>query len=418
MTKMERTKSQAISKRMVWDAYKLVKANKGASGVDGIGWDEFDSNLSKNLYKLWNRMASGSYFPKGVKEVLIDKGGGKTRSLGIPTITDRIAQKVVSEYLEPRLEEIFHDSSYGYRPGRSQHQALARTRENCFKYGWVIDLDIKGFFDNLNHDSLLKLVNHHAPEKWVVMYITRWLKAEVFRNNGQIELNELGTPQGGVISPLLANLFLHYAFDRWMFKHFPNIKFERYADDIIVHCSDEEQAKTILIQIRTRLEECKLSLNLEKSKIVYCRDGRKRRSAQGFSDRFTFLGFEFKSRRCVRASGKAFTGFTPAISPKSVKRIKKIIRQLAIHRWTPMSIEEIAVFLNPRIRGWLNYYGKFRRGELNILFRFLNYRIQKWILNKYKITSLKKGVIKYRQFISCDQNLFVHWKAGFVLAYD
>lgn len=415
---MEETKSQPISKRMVWDAYKLVKANKGSGGIDGIEWKEFDANLTKYLYKLWNRMTSGSYFPKGVKEVLISKGEGKTRSLGIPTILDRIAQMVVKQYLEPRLEAIFHNSSYGYRPGRSPHQALAKTRENCFKYGWVIDLDIKGFFDNINHSKLLQVVSLHANEKWVLMYISRWLKADVHRVSGEVETRIVGTPQGGVISPLLANLFLHYAFDHWMLWHFPNIKFERFADDIIIHCSDESQAKTILKQVKNRLQDCNLFLNLDKSKIVFCRGGRRRSSAPGHLDRFTFLGLEFKSRRCVASKGKAWTCFTPAISPKSIKRIKKFIRDAGIHRWTPLSLKDTADFLNPRIRGWLNYYGVFRKGELHFLFRFLNFRIQKWMMNKFKITGKNLVTIKYRNFIEDNPEFFVHWKAGFIYAYD
>jgi len=273
---MIKTRSYVISKFVVWEAYKRVKANKGSSGVDGESLEVFEKDLKNNLYRLWNRMSSGSYFPPPVKLVEINKKSGGKRPLGIPTVTDRIAQMVVKMTLEPKLEPCFHADSYGYRPGKSAIEAVGKVRERCWRYNWVIDLDIKGFFDNLNHDLLKLALEKHRPEKWVMLYIERWLKAPVQQLDGSLNERTKGTPQGGVISPLLANLYLHYAMDEWLRIKHPDTPFERYADDSVVHCRTEREAKETLQSLKERLLQCGLELHPEKTKIVYCKDDDRR----------------------------------------------------------------------------------------------------------------------------------------------
>ncbi len=273
---MNRAKPFSIAKREVWEAYKRVKANKGAAGIDEQSIEAFEEDLSNNLYKLWNRMSSGSYFPPPVRRVDIPKPDGRTRSLGIPTVTDRIAQMVVKQCLEPTMEPYFHPDSYGYRPGKLAIEAVGQARRRCWRYNWVIDLEIKSFFDSIDHELLMCAVCKHTSCKWVKLYIERWLKAPTQLADGTLIEREKGTPQGSVISPLLSNLFLHYAFDKWMGRELAGVPFERYADDVICHCVSEKQAKFALRAIRQRLSECRLELHPEKTKIVYCKDNRRR----------------------------------------------------------------------------------------------------------------------------------------------
>ena len=408
---MSETKPIPVSKRMVWEAYKKVKANKGAAGVDGENLKKFEEKLADNLYKVWNRLASGTYFPPPVKEVEIPKADGKIRKLGIPTVGDRVAQMVVKDYLEPRMEAIFHENSYGYRPHRNAHEALTKARRNCWLYSWVIDMDIKGFFDNINHEKLLLAIDKHVDEKWVKMYIKRWLTAPVQNKAGELILKEgKGTPQGGVISPLLANLFLHYAFDQWLTLHFKGVKFERYADDIIVHCSSKEQAEKILECIGKRMQECGLELHPEKTKIVYCKDHK--RTGNHENVKFDFLGFTFKPRPSKTKDGFMFLGFDLAMSSKAGKRILLALRQSQFFRWTTTTIEGIAAELNPQLRGWLNYYGKFRPSNMTYIFRKFHKRLIKWMQNKYK--SLRGKIWKTYGMLKRIQKeqpgLFEHWK--------
>jgi RNA-directed DNA polymerase len=411
---MNESKSLPITKEMVWKSYQKVKANKGSAGIDKESIEMFDAKLSDNLYKLWNRLSSGSYFPPAVKEVEIPKGRGKVRKLGIPTVSDRIAQMVVKEYLEPNLDPIFHKSSFGYRPGKSAHQALEQAKMNCRTYDMVIDLDIKGFFDELDHELLLLALQKHTKEKWVLMYVQRWLTAKVQKHDGKQQARTVGTPQGGVISPLLSNLFLHYCFDKWMEINFPKLQFERYADDIIVHCRTPEQASHVLSRIEKRLADCKLRVHPEKTKLVYCRDSnRYRRTYPRVS--FTFLGFTFKPRYCKSKEGNLFYSFTPAISREAVKKINTAIKKLEIHRMTETKIEVIANMLNPSIRGWINYYGKFRKSELQKIFYVLNNRLFKWVRRKYKQykTNIMGAIWWLRRVAKANPNLFVHWQHGF-----
>jgi group II intron reverse transcriptase/maturase len=412
---MMQTKSIPISKQMVWEAYKKVKANKGSAGIDGISLEMFDEKLSGNLYKIWNRLTSGSYFPPPVKEVEIPKKDGNTRKLGIPTISDRIAQMVIKNHIEVRIDKQFHKNSYGYRPLRSAHDALEQVRKNCRNYDWVIDLDIKGFFDNIDHALLIIIIDKHVEEMWIKMYLMRWLKMPVLKVDGELRQNNgKGTPQGGVISPLLANLFLHYVFDKWLEINHPTVSFVRYADDAIVNCSSKEEAETILVALNARMIKCKLQLHPDKTKIVYCKDYRRREKYKNV--KFDFLGYSFQPRPTKsKRDSKLFLGFDLAISSESRKRIIKEITRTCFHRWSTATPEEIAKLLNPKIRGWINYYGRYRRNELSKVFRKLDYRLTKWIRNRYKrIGTRIRDAYKYLKKIRLSNPiLFAHWAVGF-----
>jgi len=322
---MPEAKPYNIPKQLVWDAYQRVKANRGAAGVDGESLAAFEQDLKGNLYKVWNRMSSGSYFPLPVRLVEIPKDNGGTRPLGIPTVADRVAQTVVKMVLEPLVEPAFHPDSYGYRPGKSALDAVGVARKRCWDADWVIDLDIKAFFDSLSHDLVERAVAHHIEVPWVRLYIARWLRAPVQKPDGTLEQRTKGTPQGGVISPLLANLFLHYAFDGWMQRNFPSIRFERYADDAIVHCGSERQARGVLEAIRGRFEQCGLELHPVKTRIVYCKDDDRAGEYEHIT--FDFLGYTFQPRRAKNRWGKYFVSFLPAISTKAAKAIRKTIRE-------------------------------------------------------------------------------------------
>lgn len=409
------TKSIPISRQMVWEAYKKVRANKGSSGVDNVSMEEFDVSRAKYLYKLWNRMASGSYFPPPVKEVEIPKKDGKIRKLGIPTISDRVGQMVIKMFIEPRLEKIFSNNSYGYRPNKNAHQALASVRYNCWKTDWVIDLDIKGFFDNINHDKLMLAVEKHVPENWIRLYIQRWLEMPVLTKSGElIQKQGKGTPQGGVISPLLANLFLHYAFDKWLEKTDGTTNFTRYADDVIVHCKSKVHAERTLNAIRLRMNMVSLELHPEKTKIVYCRDFR--RKGKHPIVKFDFLGYSFQPRSAKsKKTGKLFLGYDCAISISSRKRISDKLEDLRIETLSFKSIVGIAQYLNPMIRGWVNYYGRFRGYVLSKVFQLLRKRLVRWAMKRYKRykTSLNRAYRWLERVRIQYPYLFYHWQVGY-----
>lgn len=379
---MEQTKSFEISKRTFWEAYKLVRRNKGAAGVDGMTLEKLAAKEKDLLYKLWNRISSGSYMPNAVFRVEIPKKNGGTRPLGIPTVLDRIAQMTARLYLELILEKQFHPDSYGYRPNKSAHQALKITRQRCWRYDWVIDLDIKGFFDTINHDLLLKAVAHHKPPAWVQLYVERWLKTLAKSADGEVIERTEGTPQGGVISPILANLFLHYAFDKWMVRNNPDNPFARYADDIVIHCHSKGEAEKLLEEIKSRLSECKITVHPDKTVIVYCKNDN-RKGDYSLTD-FEFLGFTFRPRHAKNKNGQYFVSFSPAISKKAVASIKKTIRELKIHTWTGQSLDIVAEKLNPKIRGWQTYYGHFRRSALSGIFDMLGKCLVKWAKNRFR----------------------------------
>ncbi len=410
---MSQPKPFAISKHSVWEAYKRVKANRGAAGVDGQSIQEFEQNLSGNLYKLWNRLASGSYMPPAVRRVEIPKASGGTRPLGIPTVADRIAQMVVKDALEPILEPCFHADSYGYRPHRSAHDALAVARQRCWETDWVLDVDIKGFFDNIDHELLMKAVIKHTDCKWITMYIRRWLTAPVQLPDGTLQARDRGTPQGGVVSPLLANLFLHYAFDTWMARTFPVIHFERYADDVVIHCKSLAQATMLRERLRERLAACKLEMSPGKTKIVYCKDGQRQGNYPEIS--FDFLGYAFRPRKSKAKDGSVSLNYLPAISGKAAKAIRQTVRDWSLHRRTPISLEEIARRVNPVVRGWVDYYGRFYRSGLVPVMAHIDLHLAKWIARKHKRVrrSLWRAYEWLRRIRRSRPDLFVHWRMAY-----
>lgn len=398
---------------MVYDSYLKVVEKDGGAGIDKQSIEMFNDHLSGNLYKIWNRMTSGSYFPPPVRTVFIPKKQGGLRPLGIPTVADRIAQGVVKAYLEPSLEAVFHDSSFGYRPGRSPHDALKQCQDNCIKSAWVIDVDIQGFFDNLSHEMLLQLVKQHTQESWVLMYVERWLKAGVEQADGTIAARTKGTPQGGVISPLLANIYLHHCFDKWMEEINPQNPFERYADDIVIHCRSKEEAEHLHSQLKLRVAAFELSLHPEKTKIVYCKNYH--RPGKHEEESFDFLSYRFQPRIKRSKFGglnKTYIVFAAAISNKAKTAIRAVIRTILLPRWAQQTMEGFAKLLNPKIRGWVNYYTRFYRQEMLRVFWYLNERIRKWIKNKYKLTSKKQVLEKYKAMQAEQPTLFYHWRLG------
>jgi len=408
--KEPKQKPFSISKWEVMEAWRQVKANQGAPGVDGQSIEKFERNLKNNLYTLWNRLSSGSYFPPPVRMVNIPKPGGGERTLGIPTVADRIAQMVAKRCMEPDLEPQFHPDSYGYRPGKSAHDALGATRQRCWWYNWVCDLDIRGFFDNIPHDLLMRAVRKHAREKWVVLYIERWLKAPSQDEQGNLIERTKGTPQGGVISPLLANLYLHYAFDRWMDSHHPGMPFERFADDIIVHGRSLAEMQRVKEAIAQRLAECGLELHPEKTKIVYCKDSDRRGTHE--HEKFTFLGYEFRPRLAKSRWGKHFVSFLPAISTKATRAIRDEIRTWKLHLRSDKTLEDLSRMFNPVVRGWLQYYGKYYRSLLHRVFDPLESALVRWACRKYK--KLKRHRRRSRHWLRRialrEPKLFAHWE--------
>jgi group II intron reverse transcriptase/maturase len=410
---LDKAKPFSISKQAVWKAFKRIKANQGAAGVDGQSIEELEKDLSNNLYKLWNRMSSGSYLPPPVRKVDIPKPDGRMRPLGIPTVADRVAQMVVKHYLEPILEPHFHPDSYGYRPGKSALDAVGIARKRCWKYHWALDLDIKSFFDTIDHELLMRAVRKHTDCKWVLLYIERWLKAPVQLVDGALADRKMGTPQGGVISPLLSNLFLHYAFDKWMGRQFPEIPFERYADDVICHCRSERQAKDLLDAIKSRLAECRLKLNLHKTRIIYCKDSYRKGSYTNES--FDFLGFTFRPRRSKTRYGKYFVNFSPAVSNKATKAMRQTIRSWNLSRRSDKSLEDFAHIFNPIIRGWMNYYGAFYKSALYRTFWNLDRLLSRWASRKYrKLRGRQRKAQQWLRRIRKRQSwLFAHWRFAY-----
>jgi RNA-directed DNA polymerase len=372
-----------IPKGLVVAAFERVKANGGAAGVDGVSMAEFEKDLRGNLYKIWNRMSSGSYFPPPVRAVEIAKPHGDgVRMLGIPAVADPVAQTVAAMVLEPVVERIFHRDSYGYRPWRSALDAVRVCRQRCWLDDWVIKLDIAKFFDSVPWDLMLKAVARHAPAPRVVLYARRWLAAPVQHPDGTVRQRDRGTPQGSPISPVLANLFLHYALDAWLAREFPRIRFERYADDMVVHCVTRKQALFIRAAIGQRLAETGLHLHPDKTTIVYCRDYRRRGPYQPAS--FDFLGYTFRPHQALSQTGAPFTVFTPAISAAALKRISREVRAWRLHRSTGHTLGDLAEAINPIVRGWMQYYGAFRRSRLYPLLRRINTYLMRWARGKYK----------------------------------
>ena len=408
-----KAKSFDISKRAVFEAWKKVRANKGAAGVDDVSVAGFEEGLENNLYKLWNRMASGAYFPPPVRRVMIPKADGGERPLGIPTVGDRVAQMVAKACLEPLVEPVFHPDSYAYRAGKSALDAVGQTRQRCWRYDWVVDLDIKGFFDNIDHALMLHAVRKHTDCKWLLLYIERWLKAPVVDAHGVVSPRDCGTPQGGVISPLLANLFLHYVFDAWMAENYPAIPFERYADDVVVHCKSQAQARFIREKITQRLRRCKLEAHPKKTKIVYCKDDD--RPGDYHAKSFDFLGYTFRPRPSKNRRGKFFVGFLPGVSVKALKRISAEIRGWRLHLKSDQSLEAIARKFNAKIRGWLTYYGAYYKSALYPVLKRLNRYLVRWVRRKYKRRKNQRRATHWlRRIARREPELFAHWRLGLV----
>lgn len=401
-----------ISKKLVWESYLRVRSRDGGPGVDGQTVEDFEQDLKGNLYRIWNRMSSGTYFPPPVKLVEIPKGDGRVRRLGVPTVADRIAQDVVRSILEPIVEPQFHCDSYGYRPGRSALDAVGKARERCWRYDWVLDLDIQAFFDTLDHRLVMRAVQRYTRCRWVLLYIERWLSAPLLLRDGSLEERKSGTPQGGVISPVLANIFMHLAFDTWMGENHSAVPFERYADDIVVHCKTETQVREVQRAIIQRLAHCRLAVHPAKTKIVYCRDSnRKGRFAE---TSFDFLGFTFRPRQALNRRGELFTSFSPAVSAKAAKAIRHTMRrQWKIARRTDKDLTDLARMFNPTIRGWVNYYGRFWRSALRSVFRPLDCALVRWAMRKYKkrFKGHKTRTWRWLSRLSVQTpGLFAHWE--------
>ena len=407
-----KAKPFVIPKQQVMQAYRLVKANAGAAGVDHQSLGDFEEDLKNNLYRLWNRMSSGSYFPPPVKAVAIPKRSGGDRILGVPTVADRVAQMVVKLQIEPDIEPHFLDDSYGYRPGKSALDAVEVTRKRCWQYDWVVEFDIKGLFDNIPHTLLLKAVRKHVSCQWALLYVERWLKAPVQQPDGRLVPRCQGTPQGGVASPLLSNLFLHYVFDAWMKRHFPGVPWCRYADDGLLHCHSLKQARELREALDQRFRECGLELHPTKTKIVFCKDSNRRGNHPVKS--FDFLGYTFRGRSTMNAKGVLFVSFSPAVSNDALKSMRALIRKSNLRNRVDRSIEDIARDFNPVLQGWINYYGRFNRSALYPFFRYFNHALRSWVMCKYKRFRAKKTRAgQYLERMAKSRpGLFAHWRCG------
>lgn len=401
-----------VPKRLIWNAWQLVKKAGGGAGIDEVSLEQYERNLSPNLYKLWNRMTSGTYFPQPVKQVAIPKAGGGVRHLGIPTVSDRIAQTAVRLSMEPTLDKAFVTESFGARAGKSAHQALERCRENCWTYDWVVDIDLKAYFDTIDHQLLMKAVKKHAQHRWEVLYIERWLKAPVQLPSGEkVAKGETGIPQGGPISPLLSNLFLHYGLDLWLKREFPNLPFERFLDDCIIHCKTKKQASFLVECLKRRLDEIKLALNLDKTKICYCLDSKRRIHRTEPQVTFTFLGFDFQPRAMTRKSGNTPLTFTPAVGRKAQKKLRDNLRKTGLASRTDITLEKLASVWSPIIRGWINYFKRFRPSAMNWSLHLINRQIVAWFCRKYKIRVLA-AQRRLQRMAKERPNLFPHWTLG------
>lgn len=409
---MRDSKSFNISKQLIWEAWKQVKANKGSAGIDNQSIEEFEINLKDNLYKIWNRMSSGCYFPSPVLAVPIPKKSGGTRILGIPSISDRVSQTAAKMVLENKLELLFYNDSYGYRPGKSALDAIAVTKQRCWKYNWLVEFDIVGLFDNISHELLMKALRKHVDERWVLLYVERWLTAPLQNRDGSVIPRFKGTPQGGVVSPVLCNLFLHYVFDHWMTREFPNLKWARYSDDGIVHCMSKAQAYLLKDKLTARFRECGLELHPEKTCIVNCSGSRS--SSPKEVNQFTFLGYTFKPRKTKnKKTGKIFNGFLPAVSDLAIKSMKREVK----YKWrlkskVQASLIDLARWVNPILQGWINYYGKHNIHEMRKLARFIDDHICIWARNKFQklFRHRTRSYDWLRRVFSENSRLFVHWR--------
>ena len=408
-----KAKPFTISKNLVFESYQKVKAKRGSGGIDGISMAEFDKDMKNRLYKIWNQMSSGSYLPPAVNLVEIPKANGGIRPLGIPTISDRIAQGVVKAQLEGELEKIYHDDSYGFRNSKSSHDAIATARARCWRLDWVIDLDIKEFFDSIPHDLLMVAVTKYCSEKWMLLYIERWLKAPLQKESGEIVERTKGVPQGSVIGPILSNLYLHYTLDRWLAKYYPECNFERYADDAIIHCNSERMATEVLAKLRERMKACGLTLHPEKTKIVYCKDSNRTGTYSNVT--FDFLGYTFMPRMAENGTSKEwFTNFLPAVSKKSMNKMNRVLKRFSLFRASDITLNYLSEKINPILRGWINYYGRFYKAKLQNFMHVMNVKLASWARRKYKHlrTSELKAIRWLHGITKAMPDLFAHWTLG------
>jgi RNA-directed DNA polymerase len=407
------TKPYQISKQHVWKAYQQVKANGGAAGVDRVSLQAFEAKLKDNLYKIWNRLSSGSYFPPPVRGVGIPKKSGGVRMLGVPTVGDRVAQSVVKMVLEPILEPVFYEDSYGYRPGRSAHDAIAVVRKRNWEYDWVVEFDIKGLFDNIDHELLMRSLRKHCQTPWVLLYVERWLKAPMETPEGELIERTKGTPQGGVVSPLLANLFMHYAFDRWVSENLPGVPFCRYSDDGVLHCKNKVQGELVKQKLGERFRECGLELHPDKTQIVYCRDSNRKEKYP--VNQFTFLGFTFRSREAKKKDGTFFIGFLPGVSRDALRHMQQTIRRWKLQLKNSLELADLSAQFNPMLSGWKNYYTRFYGSAMAPVWKHMNLYLVHWMMRKYKQFSGHKTRASrtLRLLAEENQNLFVHWKVGY-----
>jgi RNA-directed DNA polymerase len=402
----------AVPKALVWRAWRQVRANKGAAGADGVTIGAFGKDLGDNLCKVWNRMSSGTYFPPPVRAVEIPKASGGTRMLGVPTVADRVAQTAAALALEPRTEAVFHDGSYGYRRERGALDAVAKCSQRCREKDRVIDLDVRKFFDSVPWDLVVKAVQASVThgQRWIVLYVRRWLAAPVVMPDGRLEARDKGTPQGSAVSPVLANLFMHYAFDTWLEREFPAVRFERYADDAVVHCAAERQAREVLAALEQRMAEAGLQLHPDKTRVVFCKDG-KRRRADCAETSFTFLGCTFRARRAPARDGASlFTGFLPAVSKDALKRMSEEVRSWRVHLRTATDLGELAAWINPVVRGWMTCYGRYYRTALNRLLKRVNAYLVRWAQRKYKrLRPFRKALRWWTGLTERQPRMFAHW---------
>lgn len=401
-----------VPKTLVWQAYLEVKSKGGAAGVDQESLEMFERNLKSNLYRIWNRLSSGTYFPPPVRAVPIPKKSGGMRVLGVPTVSDRIAQTVVKFVLEPMVEPIFDGNSYGYRPRRSAHDAIAITRKRCWRFDWVVEFDIRGLFDNLSHHLLMKALRHHCEVRWVLLYIERWLKAPLRKQDGSLSARDKGTPQGGVVSPILANLFMHYAFDAWVRRELPGVPFCRYADDGLLHCRSRKQAEHVLQRVCARFRQCGLEIHPDKSGLVYCKDVHRTEEYPRIS--FDFLGYTFRPRRCVDRQGRVHPDFLPAISRSSKREINRCIRSWHVQLKNEKDLTDLARMFNPILRGWQAYYGRFYPSALRQIWRNFNWYLIQWVRRKFKRFSRHKRRARnyLDRYARAHPQLFVPWSLG------
>ena len=393
-------------------AWRQVKRNRGAPGPDGMTIKQFEPWARENWPTVRQQLLEGTYRPGPVRRKTIPKDAGAgERFLGIPTVADRVAQMVAKLYLEPEVEPEFHEDSYGYRPGKSALDAVGRARQRCWRNDWVLDLDIKGFFDNIDHSLMMHAVRKHTDCPWILLYIERWLKAPAVDEDGNEVRRDRGTPQGGVASPLLANIFLHHVFDKWMAENFPYLPFERYADDIVVHCRSKAQAKFIRRQIEERLRRCKLEAHPEKTKIVYCKDDDRRGSHE--HERFAFLGYTFRARPSKNRRGKFFVNFSPAMSNQAAKAARATIGSWRIQCRSDKSLDDLARMFRANLSGWLSYYGRYYKSGMYPTFRAFNRRLVRWAQRKYKRYRHQRRATHWlRRIAKREPQLFPHWQLG------